>query len=108
MLANSGRHPRRYVLRSLHRDWITHRSQWPSGRILQFGEDAVELHLLADWLESPQFPRGIHTTVARGMPRPGKPFTEGNEGNEGGNFKPLASKAFVAFCKNRTLPVSVD
>ncbi len=32
------------------------------------GFDAVELHLLADWLESPQFPVGLHTTLAPGPP----------------------------------------
>ncbi len=34
------------------------------------GFDAVELHLLADWLESPQFPVGLHTTLAPGPPAP--------------------------------------
>ena len=28
------------------------------------GLTALELHLLADWLESPQFPRGLHTFPA--------------------------------------------
>jgi len=28
------------------------------------GFTAVELHGLADWLESPQFPRGTHTSLA--------------------------------------------
>jgi hypothetical protein len=28
------------------------------------GFTAAELHLMADWLESPQFPRGLHTTLA--------------------------------------------
>jgi len=28
------------------------------------GLTAMELHLLADWLESPQFPRGVHTFLA--------------------------------------------
>ncbi len=28
------------------------------------GLTALELHLLADWLESPQFPRGLHTFLA--------------------------------------------
>jgi len=28
------------------------------------GFTALELHLLADWLESPQFPRGLHTFLA--------------------------------------------
>jgi hypothetical protein len=32
------------------------------------GLSSVELHLLADWLESPQFPRGLHTTL--GWPGP--------------------------------------
>jgi hypothetical protein len=29
------------------------------------GFTAIELHLLADWLESPEFPAGIHTFLAR-------------------------------------------
>jgi hypothetical protein len=33
------------------------------------GFTGVELHLLADWLESPAFPRGLHSTLA---PRPPK------------------------------------
>jgi len=33
------------------------------------GWTAIELHLLADWLESPQFPRGLHTVLA--PPPPG-------------------------------------
>ena len=28
------------------------------------GLTALELHLLADWLESPQFPHGLHTFLA--------------------------------------------
>jgi hypothetical protein len=32
------------------------------------GLTAVELHLLADWLESPQFPRGLNTCL--GVPEP--------------------------------------
>jgi hypothetical protein len=36
------------------------------------GFTALELHLLADWLESPQFPRGLHTFLAPpDMPPPG-------------------------------------
>jgi hypothetical protein len=34
------------------------------------GLTGVELHLLADWLESPAFPRGLHSLLA---PRPVKP-----------------------------------
>lgn len=34
------------------------------------GFTAVELHALADWLESPQFPRGTHTALAPPPPRP--------------------------------------
>ncbi|HZI31781.1 MAG TPA: hypothetical protein VFF11_05535, partial [Candidatus Binatia bacterium] len=33
-------------------------------RISTFGFSALELHLLADWLESPQFPHGLHTFLA--------------------------------------------
>jgi hypothetical protein len=36
------------------------------------GFTAVELHLLADWLESPQFPRGLHTFLAQPDPLPRK------------------------------------
>ena len=35
------------------------------------GFTAVELHFLADWLESPAFPRGLHSLLA---PRPTKPL----------------------------------
>jgi hypothetical protein len=36
------------------------------------GLTALELHLLADWLESPQFPCGLHTFLAPpDMPLPG-------------------------------------
>jgi hypothetical protein len=28
-----------------------------------FGFDSTELHLAADWLESPEFPLGLHTTL---------------------------------------------
>jgi hypothetical protein len=40
------------------------------------GFTGVELHLLADWLESPAFPRGLHSslaprTVGKALPRPG-------------------------------------
>jgi hypothetical protein len=33
-------------------------------RTSSIGLTALELHLLADWLESPQFPRGLHTFLA--------------------------------------------
>ncbi len=33
------------------------------------GLNALELHLLADWLESPQFPHGLHTFLAPPDPR---------------------------------------
>ena len=33
-------------------------------RYSTLGFNALELHLLADWLESPQFPRGLHTFLA--------------------------------------------
>ena len=32
------------------------------------GFTALELHLLADWLESPQFPLGLHTFIAPPSP----------------------------------------
>jgi hypothetical protein len=35
---------------------LTRRSTYPL--------TALELHLLVDWLESPQFPRGLHTLLA--------------------------------------------
>lgn len=37
------------------------------------GLTALEIHLLADWLESPQFPRGLNTFLGppRPLPRPG-------------------------------------
>ena len=37
------------------------------------GFNALELHLLADWLESPQFPRGSHTALAPPPPAPPPP-----------------------------------
>jgi hypothetical protein len=42
----------------------------------QSGFTALELHLLADWLESPAFPRGLHSSLApkplrKTRPRPG-------------------------------------
>jgi hypothetical protein len=38
------------------------------------GLTALEMHLLADWLESPQFPHGLNTFLApqRPLPRPGR------------------------------------
>jgi hypothetical protein len=43
--------------------------QADSGRLVftrtsTVGFTALELHLLADWMESPQFPRGLHTLLA--------------------------------------------
>jgi len=35
------------------------------------GLTSVELHLLADWLESPRFPAGLHTLEVPGLPPPG-------------------------------------
>ncbi len=39
-------------------------SQWVLVRHSTTGLTALELHLLADWLESPQFPHGLHTFLA--------------------------------------------
>ena len=44
------------------------------------GFTGVELHLLADWLESPAFPHGLHSSLAprpvkRPMPKPGTKST---------------------------------
>jgi len=33
-------------------------------RTSTIGLTALELHLLADWVESPRFPRGLHTFTA--------------------------------------------
>jgi hypothetical protein len=33
-------------------------------RVSTIGFDAFELHFLADWLESPQFPYGLHTFMS--------------------------------------------
>jgi len=38
--------------------------QYTLARNSTIGFTALELHLLADWLESPQFPRGFHTLLA--------------------------------------------
>jgi hypothetical protein len=46
------------------------------------GFSSFELHLLADWLESPQFPRGLHTLLVASPPlkaqRPTPPKTVGS------------------------------
>ena len=42
----------------------TGRAQLTLARTSTVGFTALELHLLADWLESPQFPRGLHTFLA--------------------------------------------
>jgi hypothetical protein len=34
------------------------------------GFTAIELHVLADWLESPEFPRGTHTLSTRPAEQP--------------------------------------
>jgi hypothetical protein len=34
-------------------------------RASTIGFTGLELHLIADWLESPQFPRGLHSTIAK-------------------------------------------
>ena len=39
------------------------------------GFSAIELHLLMDWLESPEFPRGLHTTIAAPPPPRRRPGT---------------------------------
>ena len=36
------------------------------------GLTAAELHVLADWLESPAFPSGLHTLLAPPPPPPGE------------------------------------
>ena len=46
-------------------------NQLTFNRSSSVGLTAIEMHLLADWMESDDFPRGIHTTVAKGMIRPG-------------------------------------
>jgi hypothetical protein len=50
-------------------------------RISTVGLTALEMHLLADWLESPQFPRGLNTFIGpqRTPLRPGRvaPFLKG-------------------------------
>ena len=45
------------------------------------GLSALELHLLADWLESPRFPFGLHSTLVRLPPYP----VRGNGSNPGLN-----------------------
>ena len=48
-------------------------AQLTFARVSTIGLTALEMHLLADWLESPQFPRGLNTFVGpqRPFPRPG-------------------------------------
>lgn len=43
---------------------LTGPSQLTFVRSSSIGFTAIELHLLADWLESPQYPRGLHTLLA--------------------------------------------
>ena len=43
-------------------------SQLSFTRVSGIGFTATELHLLADWLESPAFPRGFHTSKATPPP----------------------------------------
>lgn len=48
---------------------VTVATQTPSGNVAfsrrsSFGFTALESHLIIDWLESPQFPRGLHTFLA--------------------------------------------
>ena len=42
-----------------------------AGRVSGMGLTGFELEVLADWLESPEFPSGLHTFVS---PRPPSPF----------------------------------
>jgi hypothetical protein len=46
--------------------WIhlTRPEQLRLTRSSSLGATAIELHLLADWLESPEFPRGLHTRLS--------------------------------------------
>jgi hypothetical protein len=46
-------------------------------RTSRVGFNSIELHILADWLESPQFPRGFHTLL---MPGGGKPWSHSSKG----------------------------
>jgi hypothetical protein len=43
-------------------------AQLTLARKSDIGLTALELHLLADWLESPEFPRGLHTFLAPPQP----------------------------------------
>ena len=45
-------------------------AQLSVSRRSSIGFTAIELHLLADWLESPEFPRGLHTLLAPPEPLP--------------------------------------
>lgn len=44
---------------------LTAPNQLAFARKSTLGFTALELHLLADWLESPQFPRGLHSMLAQ-------------------------------------------
>ena len=52
---------------------VTGPAQLAFTRVSTAGLTALEMHLLADWLESPQFPRGLNTFFGpqRAPPRPG-------------------------------------
>jgi hypothetical protein len=71
---------------SLSMAWLTAASRWGAfsatdvtqtgpgqftfNRKSSLGFTALELHLLADWLESPDFPLGLHTFSAKAASTP--------------------------------------
>jgi hypothetical protein len=55
---------------SVSRIHLTAPNQLLLTRSSSVGLTAIELHLLVDWLESPDFPCGIHTLLAEPEPTP--------------------------------------
>jgi hypothetical protein len=55
------------------------------------GFTAIELHLLADWLESPQFPRGLYTILAPPEPLPAQKRAARTAGRANTNSVPAAA-----------------
>jgi hypothetical protein len=49
---------------------LTQPNQLRLSRSSSVGLTAIELHILADWLESPEFPCGFHTLLSEPTPRP--------------------------------------
>ena len=58
-------------------------------RSSSLGFTAVELHLLVDWLESPQFPRGLNTLLGEPTPLPRKKAPRPGSGSRTNSVPPV-------------------